>query len=84
MQTNHFKFIIYKKGALNGVGAVLNGMLERKKGHIVNISSDAGRKAFAGLAVYSGSKFFIEGFSQVVKDGILNIYSFRILNFLLI
>ena len=53
------------KGVLNGVGAVLEGMLERKKGHIVNISSDAGRKAFVGLAVYSGSKFFVEGFSQV-------------------
>ena len=58
--------VFFIQGVLNGVGAVLEGMLERKKGHIVNISSDAGRKAFVGLAVYSGSKFFVEGFSQVI------------------
>lgn len=32
------------KGVVNGIGAVLSSMLERKTGHIVNISSDAGRK----------------------------------------
>lgn len=32
------------KGVTNGVGAVLNGMVERKRGHIVNMSSDAGRR----------------------------------------
>jgi NADP-dependent 3-hydroxy acid dehydrogenase YdfG len=32
------------KGVLNCVGAVLGGMVERRQGHIVNISSDGGRK----------------------------------------
>ena len=32
------------KGTMNGIAAVLPKMLERKSGHIVNISSDAGRK----------------------------------------
>jgi NADP-dependent 3-hydroxy acid dehydrogenase YdfG len=55
------------KGALNCVGAVLSGMLERGQGHVVTISSDAGRKVFPGLAVYSASKFFVEGLSQGLR-----------------
>jgi NADP-dependent 3-hydroxy acid dehydrogenase YdfG len=55
------------KGAINCVGAVLPGMLERGRGHIVTISSDAGRKVFPGLAVYSASKFFVEALSQGLR-----------------
>ncbi|HVF01785.1 MAG TPA: SDR family oxidoreductase [Rubrobacteraceae bacterium] len=55
------------KGMLNCVGAVLGGMLDRGRGHIVTISSDAGRKVFPGLAVYSSSKFFVEALSQGVR-----------------
>ena len=55
------------KGALNCVGAVLPGMLQRGSGHIVTISSDAGRKVFSGLAVYSASKFFVEALSQGLR-----------------
>jgi NADP-dependent 3-hydroxy acid dehydrogenase YdfG len=55
------------KGALNCVGAVLPGMLERGRGHIVTISSDAGRNVFPGLAVYSASKFFVEALSQGLR-----------------
>ncbi len=55
------------KGVLNCVGATLGGMLERGRGHIVTISSDAGRKVFPGLAVYSASKFFVEALSQGLR-----------------
>jgi NADP-dependent 3-hydroxy acid dehydrogenase YdfG len=55
------------KGALNCVGAVLPGMLERGRGHIVTISSDAGRNVFPGLSVYSASKFFVEALSQGLR-----------------
>ncbi len=55
------------KGALNCIGAVLPGMLARGRGHIVTISSDAGRKVFPGLSVYSASKFFVEALSQGLR-----------------
>ncbi|RUS89177.1 hypothetical protein EGW08_003056 [Elysia chlorotica] len=63
------------KGVMNAIGAVINGMVARKKGHIVNMSSECGRKGFPGLAVYSGTKFFVEGMSaalrlEVAKHGI--------------
>ena len=39
-------------------------MIERRKGHIVNISSLAGWVAPAGMAHYSTSKFGLRGFSE--------------------
>ena len=52
------------KGMLNCVSAILKGMLDRGRGHIVTISSEAGRKVFPGLTVYSGGKFVVEAVSQ--------------------
>ncbi|XP_071786315.1 uncharacterized protein [Asterias amurensis] len=59
------------KGVLNGIGAVLKGMVARGKGHIVNTTSDAGRAAFPGIAVYSGSKFFVEGMTSALRKEII-------------
>jgi NADP-dependent 3-hydroxy acid dehydrogenase YdfG len=42
-------------------------MLKRGKGHLVAISSDAGRKVFPGLGVYSASKMFVEGTLQALR-----------------
>ncbi|RDD46798.1 Linear gramicidin synthase subunit D [Trichoplax sp. H2] len=55
------------KGMLYGISNVLSRMLANGCGHIVNISSDAGRKVFPGLTVYSGTKFFVEAISQGVR-----------------
>lgn len=55
------------KGVMFGVGAVLAGMIQRGSGHIVNISSDAGRRVFPTLAVYSASKHFVEAFSEGLR-----------------
>ena len=52
------------KGVLHGFGAVLPGMVKRGKGHIITISSDAGRRVFPTLAVYCASKYFVEALSE--------------------
>ena len=63
------------KGLTNCIGAVLDGMVKRRTGHIVNMSSENGKKGFPGLAIYTGTKFYVEGLSlnlrqEVCKLGI--------------
>lgn len=47
------------KGVLYGIAAALPGMLERGRGHIVNVGSVAGRRPFPGGTVYSATKFAV-------------------------
>lgn len=53
-------------GTVYGTRAVLPGMLERRRGHVVNIASVAGRVATPGESAYSASKFAVVGFTQCV------------------
>ncbi len=53
-------------GAVAMIKAVLPGMRTRRRGHIINISSMAGLAALPGIAYYSGSKFALEGISEVL------------------
>ena len=46
--------------------AVLPGMKSRKRGHIVNIASTAGRRGFPGGGAYCASKFGLAGLSEVL------------------
>ena len=55
------------KGLLHCLSSTVPGFLERKRGHVVAISSDAGRKVFPGLGVYSASKFFVEATLQSLR-----------------
>jgi len=55
------------KGLLHCLAATVPSMLKRGTGHIVAISSDAGRKVFPGLGVYSASKMFVEGTLQALR-----------------
>ncbi|KAH6660204.1 nonribosomal peptide synthetase 10 [Truncatella angustata] len=55
------------KGLLHCLSASVPPMLKRGSGHIVAISSDAGRKVFPGLGVYSASKFFVEATLQSLR-----------------
>jgi short-subunit dehydrogenase len=44
--------------------AVLPGMVQRERGHVITIGSIAGRNTFAGGACYTGTKHFVMGFSE--------------------
>jgi amino acid adenylation domain-containing protein/thioester reductase-like protein len=55
------------KGLLHCLASTVPPMLARGSGHIVAISSDAGRKVFPGLGVYSASKFFVEATLQSLR-----------------
>lgn len=55
------------KGLLHCLSSTVPSMLARSQGHIVAISSDAGRKVFPGLGVYSASKMFVEGTLQALR-----------------
>lgn len=56
------------KGVLYGIDAVLTHMLERKEGHIVNISSVAGLMTMPNSAVYSGTKFAVRAISEGLRQ----------------
>ena len=43
-------------------------MAEQQSGHIVNVSSVAGRRAMAGAAVYNFTKFGVTGFSEALRQ----------------
>ena len=54
------------KGPIRCARAVLDGMIERKAGKIISISSDAGRVGSTGEAVYSAAKAGVIGFSKTL------------------
>ena len=55
-------------GTLQLTQAVLPHMRRNKKGHIIQISSHGGIKAFAGFGIYNASKFALEGFSEALAQ----------------
>jgi short-subunit dehydrogenase len=61
METNYF-------GTVWCTQAALLGMLERRDGAIVNVSSIAGLMGYAGMGGYCATKFAIVGFSEALRD----------------
>lgn len=53
-------------GAVAMTKAVLPGMRARRRGHILNITSMGGFITMPGIAYYCGSKFALEGISEVL------------------
>ena len=54
------------RGVLAVTHAVLPGMYERKRGRIVNLSSEAGRVGSNGSSIYSAAKAGVIGFTKTI------------------
>lgn len=56
------------KGLLYAIDGVLNHMLERESGHIINVSSVAGHVAMPAGAVYCGTKFAVRAITESLRQ----------------
>jgi NADP-dependent 3-hydroxy acid dehydrogenase YdfG len=65
-------------GVLNTTAAVLPYMQKQGAGHIVNTSSIAGRKVFAGLAVYCATKHAVAAFSDGLRMEVAPKHNIRV------
>jgi len=59
------------KGVMYCTRAVLPGMVERNRGHIINIGSTAGSWPYPGGHVYGASKAFVQQFSRNLRADLL-------------
>lgn len=55
-------------GSMRVTQAVLPLMQRQGSGHVVNVSSLAGRKSFPGASGYSASKYAVNGFSEALRE----------------
>jgi len=55
-------------GLVHGMRTVMPHMIERRRGHVVNVASMAGKIAIPGMAVYNASKFAAVGLSLAVRE----------------
>lgn len=57
-------------GVLNCARAAVPGMVDRQRGRVITVISDAGRVGEPGLAVYSGAKAGAAGFSRALAKAV--------------
>lgn len=55
------------KGMLHATRALLPGMVERGRGHVVNLGSITGTYAYPGANVYGGTKAFVMQYSRGLR-----------------
>jgi len=55
------------KGVLYGIASVLPSMLERRSGHIINVSSIAGRRVMPSATVYCATKHAVHALSEGLR-----------------
>ncbi|QIT54220.1 SDR family oxidoreductase [Aquisalimonas sp. 2447] len=56
------------KGLLCATRCILPGMVERNRGHVVNLGSVAGNWPYPGGNVYCGTKAFVQQFSRAMRS----------------
>jgi NADP-dependent 3-hydroxy acid dehydrogenase YdfG len=67
------------KGLLYVTKAVLPAMVDKKNGHIVNVSSIAGKQVYSKGTVYCASKFAVEALSQGMRLDLVD-HNIRVTN----
>ena len=65
-------------GVLYCLAEILPDMVDRKSGHIINISSVAGREVMPGSAVYSATKFAVRALSDGMRKELSPGHNIRI------
>lgn len=61
------QFSINVMGVIHGMQLVLPRMIERGRGHVINVSSTAGKFAAPGLANYCGTKHAVVGITDTLR-----------------
>jgi 3-dehydrosphinganine reductase len=67
VDTFHWLMDVNYFGTLHVIKALIDGMIERGSGKIVNISSQAGFIGVFGYSGYGASKYAVRGFSDVLR-----------------
>ncbi len=70
LELDQFEWMIHVNylGTVYTTHALVPAMLQRRSGHIVNVSSVAGYVGVYGYSAYSPSKFAVRGFSDVLRS----------------
>lgn len=61
------QFAINVLGVINGMQLMLPRMIERGRGHVVNVASSAGKFGAPGVATYCGTKHAVVGITDALR-----------------
>jgi len=60
------------KGVMNMIRNVVPGMVSRRRGHVINISSIAGHEAYPGGSVYCASKHAVDALTKSLRMDVVS------------
>jgi len=60
------------KGVMNMIRNVVPGMVSRRRGHVINISSIAGHEAYPGGSVYCASKHAVDALTKSLRVDVVS------------